>query len=68
MTPEALLQFEHEHPGHKPGKEEEIRRRFGVSPARYYQRLNRVAKSLEGIRADPITARMVRDKVPDKVH
>lgn len=63
MTPSDLLEFERRRPGHPPGKEMLIARELGIGPARYYQLLHRAARSLEGIAADPITARMVRDRL-----
>ncbi len=73
MVPESLLEFERAHPRHSGVKEEAIRAQLGVTPARYYVLLGRAARSLEGMAADPITARRVRerrramDKVPNKV-
>jgi hypothetical protein len=61
LTPAELLDFEAEHPGHQPGKEDAIIRQLGIPPARYYQLLHRAARSAEGIAYDPITARLVRD-------
>lgn len=60
MTAAGLLAFEHAHPGHPPGKETLIIRELGISAPRYYQLLHRAARSLEGVAADPITARRVR--------
>lgn len=61
MTPAELLAFESRWPAHTPEKGEAIRRTLGVPPSRYYQLLLRAASSLDGIRADPITARLVRE-------
>lgn len=61
MSPAALLAFEASNPGHPPGKEERILATFGFSAARYYQALHRAAVSVEGIKADPVTARRVRE-------
>ncbi|HWU30173.1 MAG TPA: DUF3263 domain-containing protein [Microbacterium sp.] len=63
MTPSALLAFERRHPGHPPGKEAAIIAELGIPPARFYQLLIRAARSIDGIRADPITARRVRAMV-----
>ncbi|QMU97862.1 DUF3263 domain-containing protein [Microbacterium esteraromaticum] len=60
MLPSDLLAFEHAHPRHNGDKEETIRATFGITPARYYVLLGRAARSIDGIRADPITARRVR--------
>lgn len=62
MTPATILDFERRHPGHPAGKEERILAEFGVSAARYYQALIRAADKPEGMRADPVTARRVRDR------
>jgi len=62
MLPETLLAFERAHPRHDGNKEETIRADLGLTPPRYYVLLNRAAKSLEGIAADPITARRVRER------
>lgn len=63
MRPETLLVFERSWPRHSGHKEEVIRRELGLTPARYYQLLHRAARSGEGMAADPITARRVRDRV-----
>lgn len=48
-------------------KEESIRRRFGMSPMRYYQRLNQVIRQPEALEADPVTvSRLLR--VADERH
>ncbi len=62
MSPQTLLAFEHRWPQHSGHKEEQIRAELGITPARYYQMLGRVARSREGIKADPITARRVRER------
>lgn len=62
MTPQTLLAFEHHWPQHSGHKEEAIRRELGITPARFYQLLGRVARSREGIAADPITARRIRER------
>lgn len=61
MSPSTLLAFERSSPRHTAAKEERIRRELGVTPVRYYVLLGRAARSLEGMAADPITARRVRD-------
>ena len=60
MLPTDLLAFEHAHPRHNGTKEEAIRTELGLTPARYYVLLGRAARSPEGMKADPITARRVR--------
>ena len=62
MTPSVLLNFERTHPHHNGTKEETIRAELEVTPARYYVLLGRAARSLDGIAADPITARRVRER------
>lgn len=57
-----LLAFESRWPRHSGSKEEQIRRELGITPARFYQLLHRAARSVEGIAADPITARRVRER------
>lgn len=61
VTPETLIAFEARWPRHTPDKDERIRRELGITPTRYYQLLHRAVKSPEGITADPITARSVRE-------
>lgn len=65
-TAQELLEFESTHPQRRRGngwKEEAIRTRFGIPPARYFQLLHRAAVSVEGQQQDPVTARIVRDRV-----
>lgn len=63
MTPERLLAFEAAHPSpFGPEKNELIRRQLGISPERYVVLLQRAARSTVGIAADPITARVVRER------
>lgn len=63
MLPENLLVFERAHPRHDGTKEEAIRADLGLTPARYYALLGRAARSLEGMRADAVTARRVRERL-----
>jgi hypothetical protein len=58
-----LLDFEAAWTRHSGHKEEAIRARFGIPPARYYQLLHRAARDASGIEHDPLTARMVRERV-----
>lgn len=62
MTPTTLLVFERRHPGNTPAKNELIRHMLGITPVRYAVLLMRAAESAEGIAADPVTARMVRER------
>lgn len=62
MTPTDLLAFEHQHPAHTPDKVHAIRHQLGITEVRYYTLLLRAARSTEGIKADPVTARMVRER------
>jgi len=61
LTVAELLDFEAEHPRHTGAKEVAIRVELGVTPARFYQLLDRAASSLEGQWHDPMTARRLRD-------
>lgn len=64
MPPDRLLAFESRWPRHTPDKDHRIRHELGITPARFYQLLARAAKTVEGIAADPITARRVRERSP----
>ena len=63
VTPAELLAFEARHPKHAPAKTHAIRHQIGISEVRYYTLLHRAAHSVEGIKADPMTARMVRERI-----
>lgn len=63
MTPAQLLAFEAQHPKHTPAKTHAIRHQLGISEVRYYTLLHRAARSTEGISIDPVTARMVRERI-----
>ncbi|WP_454113485.1 DUF3263 domain-containing protein [Microbacterium maritypicum] len=63
VTPEDLLAFEARWAGHSPAKGAAIRRELHIGEARYYQLLHRAALTSDGVRADPITARRVREKL-----
>lgn len=63
MSPAELLAFEARWPRHTPDKGDAVRRELGITTTRYYQLLHPAASSMEGIRADPITARRVRESV-----
>lgn len=62
MTPTQLLAFEHAHPHHTPAKVAAIRRELGITEVRYYVLLGRAARSVEGIKAHPVTARLARER------
>ncbi|MCK2034500.1 DUF3263 domain-containing protein [Microbacterium sp. KSW4-4] len=63
VTPAQLLAFEARHPKHTPAKTHAIRHQLGISEVRYYTLLHRAARSVEGISIDPLTARMVRERI-----
>jgi len=63
MTPAQLLDFERQHPHATPDKHARIRHEHGISEIRYYVLLERAATSIDGITADPITARLVRERI-----
>ena len=60
MTPADLLAFEARNPSWRGNKETRIREQLKLTPARYVTLLLRAAESVEGMAADPITARRVR--------
>ncbi|RUQ06973.1 DUF3263 domain-containing protein [Microbacterium sp. HSID17254] len=62
VTPSDLLAFEARFPVQTPAKTHAIDRELGLGPARYYQLLIRAASSRDGVSADPITARHVRER------
>ncbi|MFJ4997091.1 DUF3263 domain-containing protein [Microbacterium sp. NPDC088619] len=62
MTPAQLLDFERRHPHATPDKHARIRHELGISEIRYYVLLARAAESVDGIAADPFTARVVRER------
>ncbi len=61
VTPAELLAFEAAHPTRGTNNDMRLRA-LGLSTARYLLLLSRAARSAEGIAADPITARRVRDE------
>ncbi|WP_420111641.1 DUF3263 domain-containing protein [Pseudactinotalea sp.] len=63
MHPVTLLDFEHHHPHPGPAKNAAIRAELGITEIRYYVLLGRAARSPQGIAADPITARLVRERM-----
>ncbi len=68
MTPAQLLTFEAQHPHHTPDKTACIRRQLGISEIRYYVLLARAARTIDGIKADPVTARRVREIAEHREH
>jgi len=62
MTPAQLLAFERRHPHATPAKHARIRDELGISEVRYYVLLGRAAESADGMKAEPVTARMVRER------
>ena len=62
MSPTQILRFERDHPGTSPTKHAEVRRTLGISEIRFYALLERAARSDDGMRADPITARHIRER------
>lgn len=63
MTPAQLLAFERHNPANTPDKNARIRHELGISDIRYWVLLERAAMSDEGMRTEPITARIVRERV-----
>jgi hypothetical protein len=55
-----LLDFERQWWKSPVPKEAAIRRRFGVSPARYHQALNRLIERPEALHYDPMLVRRLR--------
>ncbi|WP_460772197.1 DUF3263 domain-containing protein [Microbacterium sp. GXF7504] len=50
----ALLDFEAQWPGHTSAKEEAIRTRLDLAPARYYQLLGRLIDREDALAHDPL--------------
>lgn len=59
-TVPEMLEFESAWRRHNGAKEEAIRARFGIPPARYYQLLGRAIDSREALERDPLLARRLR--------
>lgn len=53
----AILEFERTHWGSPPNKESAVRERFGLSLARYYQRLYAVCEKPEALAYDAVFIR-----------
>lgn len=62
MTPAELIAFETQYPHSDPTKRAAIYNALNLTEARYYQLLHRAAMTLEGITANPMTARRVRER------
>jgi hypothetical protein len=62
VTPAELLAFEARWPRPSGIKDETIRKQLGITPVRYYVLLQRAAESADGIRADAVTARRIRER------
>ncbi|CAN7269215.1 DUF3263 domain-containing protein [Microbacterium foliorum] len=66
MTPADILAFEAANPHHTPTRAERIRRELGITPIRYVVLLKRAAESAEGMAADPVTSRIVRERAASR--
>ncbi|WP_019814629.1 DUF3263 domain-containing protein [Saccharomonospora saliphila] len=55
-----VLAFERQWWRYAGAKEQAIRDRFGVSPTRYYQILNKLIDKQEAMRADPMLVKRLR--------
>ncbi len=60
MSPADVLAFERGHWLRAGNKEQAIRDTFGVSPARYYQRLRDVVLNPASLAIDPATVRRLK--------
>ncbi len=56
----AILDFEREWWKHPGTKQHAVRERFGLSPARYYQLLNRLMDDDEALAYDPMLVKRLR--------
>lgn len=68
VTPADLLAFEARWPRHTPAKDAAIRQELGITPVRYVVLLRRAAETNEGMNADALTARRVRDVAARRAH
>lgn len=55
-----ILEFEARRPGHSSAKEEAIRGELQLTPARYYQLLDRVIDTEQALATDPLLVRRLR--------
>lgn len=62
-----LLDFERDWPTHAGRKNTAIRERFDVTPARYYQLLNRVLDNPEASAYDPLTVKRLQRRRQDRL-
>jgi hypothetical protein len=62
----AMLDFEREWVAHQGRKDTEIRSRFGVSAARYYQLLARVIEEPAAAQYDPFTTKRLRKRKQER--
>jgi Protein of unknown function (DUF3263) len=60
FTWQDILEFERERHGSRIGKQLAVRARFGISPARYYQLLNRLIDRPEALQYDPMLVQRLR--------
>ena len=60
FTWQDVLDFERARPGSTVAKQLAVRARFGLSPARYYQLLNRLIDRPEALRYDPMLVQRLR--------
>ncbi|MER7011535.1 DUF3263 domain-containing protein [Saccharopolyspora sp. NPDC000359] len=61
-TDHAILAFELEHWQYQGNKERVIQERFGFSPNRYYQRLNRLLDEPEALKQQPALVKRLLDR------
>ncbi|GAA3657881.1 DUF3263 domain-containing protein [Microbacterium marinilacus] len=64
----AILAFEAEWTRHGGAKEEAIRARLGLAPARYYQLLGRLIDSGDAQAADPMLVGRLRRRREERAH
>jgi len=55
-----ILDFERAWPSTSPSKAGAVRERFGLSPARYYQHLNRLIDRPDALQYDPVLVQRLR--------
>jgi Protein of unknown function (DUF3263) len=60
FTWQDILDFERARPGSAIPKQLAVRARFGLSPARYYQLLNRLIDRPEALTYDPMLVQRLR--------
>ncbi|ANN98165.1 DUF3263 domain-containing protein [Mycobacteroides abscessus] len=60
MNSVEVLDFERIWWHHSGSKEEAIRSKFGLTPTRYYQKLNQILDGDDSLRKDPITVNRLR--------